>query len=87
MARYRIKDDVDLRWNAMRRRLTTELDVQIKNWRERALNHILGEAWNEYTRQLEAGEVRVLEPEYSQFVKQALDEVINLRVPHAAEVE
>lgn len=81
MARYRQKDEVDLRWNSIRRRLTSELDVQIKTWREHALNHILSEAWTEYTKQLETGEVRILEPVYSQFVKQALDEVIDTDVP------
>lgn len=81
MARYRNKDEVDLRWNAIRRRLTKELDVQIANWREGALNHLLSEAWTEYTKQLESGEVRQLEPLYSQFVKTALDESIDLEIP------
>lgn len=81
MARYRNKDEVDLRWNAIRRRITKELDVQIANWREQALNHLLTEAWTRYTAQLESGEVRALEPVYSQFVKDALDEVIDTDLP------
>ena len=87
MARYRSKDEVDLRWNQIRRRITKELDVQIANWREAALNHLLGEAWTEYARGLESGEVRVLEPVYSQFVKDALDESIDTDMPSSDEAD
>ena len=48
MARYRTKDDVDLRWNRVRRRLTRELDTQVADWREDALNRLLGGAWEKF---------------------------------------
>ena len=84
MARYRTKDDVDLRWNRIRRRVTRELDTQIADWREQALNFLLSEAWTEYTKQLENGDVRELEPEYTKFVGEALSQVIDTELPDAA---
>jgi hypothetical protein len=48
VARYREKDETDLRWNRIRRRLTRELDTQIADWREDALNKLLSDAWEKY---------------------------------------
>lgn len=84
MARYRTKDETDLQWNRIRRRITRELDSQIINWREAALNRLVTDAWTTYAAQLESGEVRELEPAYSQFVKDALDDAIDTQLPNAA---
>jgi len=72
MARYRVKDETDLQWNSIRRRLTKELDVQIADFREVALNSVLSEAWTHFAESLAKGERPALEPHYKQFVKTAL---------------
>ena len=76
MARYRQKDDVDLRWNRIRRRITRELDTQLYDWREGALNSLLSSAWEKYLEALSTGEVLELEAHYERWVAMALDEVI-----------
>lgn len=77
MARYRSKDDVDLRWNQIRRRITRELDTQIADWREQYLNVLLGGAWDKYQKQLDSGEMETLHPQFEQFVGVALSQVIH----------
>lgn len=85
MARYRTKDDVDLRWNSLRRRITRELDMQIADYREAALNRLLGSAWDQFAEALSTGEVLELEAKYeATFVKQALADVIDLGVEREA---
>lgn len=82
MARYRTKDEVDMRWNDIRRRLTCELRLQIKAFEERALNELLGGAWEEFSRQLESGEVKELESSYKQWVAEALEGSVTVTVPN-----
>jgi hypothetical protein len=84
MARYRQKDDVDLRWNRIRRRITRELDIQIADWREAALNELLSGAWEQYKTALGTGDVLELEAKYESFVKDVLDDVIDVRVDSEA---
>jgi hypothetical protein len=76
MARYREKDETDLRWNHIRRRITSEMSVQIAEWKERQLNKLLSGAWEEYTKALDSGEKLALETHYSEWVAQALGEAI-----------
>jgi hypothetical protein len=83
-ARYRSKDEVDLAWNDTRRRITNELDLQIKTWRERTLNELLSTAWEEFKKGLQTGEVLELEPSYTQFVQEALDRSIEVTVEREA---
>lgn len=83
MARYRNKDDIDLTWNRVRRRITRELDTQIADWREEALNKLLGDAWVRYAQSLEQGETLELEAGYDSWVTQALEETVRVH----AEVE
>lgn len=78
MAKYRQKDELDLRWNRLRRRLTRELDTQIADWREEALNRILAGAWEKYTEAISAGRVLELETRYETFVADVLDDVIEV---------
>lgn len=80
MARYRSKDEVDLRWNRIRRRITRELDLQIADWREEALNELLTGAWEQYKRSLQTGDVLELEAKYESFVNDVLDDVITVTV-------
>lgn len=84
MARYRSKDEIDLRWNRIRRRITRELDLQIADWREQALDKLLTGAWEQYKAAISTGEVLELETSYTQFVGQALDDVIRVEVEREA---
>lgn len=83
MARYRSKDETDLQWNRIRRRLTRELDTQIADWREEALNKILTHAWDEHVKALGSGETLEIEPDYKPFVAQALQESVSVAVERA----
>jgi hypothetical protein len=74
VARYRSKDDVDLRWNRIRRRLTRELDTQVADWREEALNNLLSGAWEQFKTALQQGEVLELEASYETWIARALNE-------------
>jgi hypothetical protein len=73
LARYREKDETDLRWNRIRRRLTRELDTRIADWREEALNDLLSGAWDEYVKSLEDGNKLELEADYKDWVTKSLD--------------
>lgn len=74
MARYRSKDETDLRWNRIRRRLTRELDTQILDWREEVLNDLLSGAWNQYVEAINTGQKLELEGDYKGWVDKALNE-------------
>lgn len=78
MARYRQKDETDLRWNRIRRRITRELDIQLADWREAALNALLSGAWEKYAASLSTGDVLELEAEYESWVAKALDEAVGV---------
>jgi len=78
IARWRQRDEIDLRWNSIRRRITRELDLQIADWRERALNELLSGAWEKYKTALQTGETLELEARYENFVAGALSEEIGI---------
>jgi len=80
MARYREKDETDLRWNSIRRRITRQLDTEISDFREKMLNDLLTGAWEEYARSLETGEHLVLESDYAQWVEKAMSEALGPKV-------
>lgn len=85
MARYRQKDSVDLRWNKIRRRITRELDLQIADWREEALNRLLSSAFEQYVEAISEGKILELEAKYeSTFVAAVLDDVIDVEVEREA---
>lgn len=73
MARYREKDEVDLRWNAIRRAATARVDLEVKTYREKRLNDVLTKLWNTFAVALSQGDVVELEPEYETWVSDALD--------------
>ena len=76
MARYRDKDETDLRWNRIRRRITRELDTQVADWREAQLNRLLTSAWEKYVTSLDTGQKLELESHYESWVATALDDSI-----------
>jgi hypothetical protein len=87
MARYRGKSPEDLRWNRIRRRLTRELDIQIADWREEALNTLLTGAWEKYVDALNTGKKLEIESEYRDWVNEALRNEVVLEVVSGAPVE
>lgn len=85
MARYRSKDETDMQWNDIRRRLTRALDTEIAKWREHALDKLLTEAWEKFSATLSAPEKEELEAHYSSWVEEALSESIEMPNPADAE--
>ena len=81
MARYRQKDDTDLAWNRIRRRITRELDTEIQNSREEALNALLSKAWHEYTEALGEGKVPEVESKYTNLVTSIIADVVPDAIP------
>ncbi len=81
MARYRSKDDLDLAWNRIRRRLTRELDTQIADVREEMLNRLLSESWEEYQKAISTGERLALDSKFeAAFVRQVIEESVDVKV-------
>lgn len=54
--------------------------MQIADWREDALNQLLGGAWEQYKNAIATGTVLELEAKYEQFVGDVLDGVIDVKV-------
>lgn len=80
MARYRTKDETDLRWNRIRRQITRELDTQIASWREEQVNNLLSAAWDTYAKSLQTGDVFEVESDYvSEWVTKSLEESITIK--------
>lgn len=67
-------------WNRIRRRITRELDIQIADWREEALNELLTSAWTKYAASLSSGETIEVEAHYEGWVAQALEEAVTIKV-------
>jgi hypothetical protein len=78
MARYRHKSEDDLAWNRIRRRITRELDSEIQNAREEALNAILTKAWEDYTTALGQGTVPEIESKYSNLARAIVEDVVQI---------
>ena len=58
--------------------------MQIADWREQALNELLTDAFTQYAKSLQTGEVLELEERYASFVGDVLTDVIDLQVDEAA---
>lgn len=76
MARYREKDETDLVWNRIRRQITRDLDTEIMNRREEALNELLAKAWGDYTKAIGSGELREVEAKYSTLVSEIVKDIV-----------
>lgn len=87
MARYREKDDTDLAWNRIRRHITRELDTEIANRREEALNALLTKAWDEFTTALGEGTLPEIESKYSNFASAIVAEIVEAREIAGASVD
>jgi hypothetical protein len=81
MARYRSKDEIDLTWNRIRRRLTRELDTQIADVREEMLNRLLTEAFDEYQKAISTGERLELDSKLeASFVRQVIEGSVHVAI-------
>ena len=87
MARYRSKDDTDLSWNRIRRRITRELDTEIANAREEALNALLTKAWDDYVKAIGEGTVPEIESRYSTFAAEIVRDIVSPKTIADASVE
>ena len=76
MARYRQRDEVDLVWNRIRRRITRELDMEIANRREEVLNILLTSAWDDYVKAIATGDLQEVEMRYSSFVAKVVEDIV-----------
>lgn len=76
MARYRSKDETDLAWNRIRRQITRELDTEIANAREDALNSLLTKAWDDYTKAIGEGTLPEIESKYTGLVKTIVADIV-----------
>lgn len=73
MAKYILKSETDLRWNAIRRAATARIDLETKTWRERRLNEVLDNLWQQFSAALNRGDLVELEPEYEIWVRDAVE--------------
>lgn len=76
MARYRHKDETDLAWNKIRRRITAEIDLEVRNVREEILNLALSKAWDDYAEALGEGKIPEVEGRYTQLVAAVLKDAV-----------
>jgi hypothetical protein len=76
VARYREKDETDLVWNRIRRKITRDLDTEIQNRREETLNYLLSGAWREYAAGLQEGNLLELEAKYETLVAEIVSDIV-----------
>jgi len=86
VARYRHKDETDLAWNKIRRRLTAEIDIEVRNVREEILNVALAKAWDDYAEALGEGKIPEVEGRYTELVRAVLSDSVP-RIIEAASVD
>ena len=82
MPRYIEKNEVQLRWNAIRRAATARIDLEVKTYRERRLNVVLAALQDRFTASLDQGELLDLEPEYETWIDDSLS-LTALNAPEA----
>jgi len=83
VARYRTKDEVDLTWNKIRRRITGELRMQFADVFEEMLNELLGEAFTRYEKAIASGERIELDAEQLAFVNPIIEGRVHVSLEQA----
>lgn len=76
MARYRHKDETDLVWNRIRRKITRNLDTVLMDRREEMLNYLLAGAWEEYAAGRLDGKLLELETKYETLISEIVSDVV-----------
>jgi hypothetical protein len=79
VARYRTKDETDLVWNRIRRKITRDIDYQLMNVREEMLNVALSAAWGDFTEAIGTGKLIEIEDRYSTYVEGIVKDALEKR--------
>lgn len=72
MARYRVKSDEEMAWNAIRRAATAKVHLEAAAWKEKRLNDLLPGLQVEFRKMLQKGELPELEVEYEEWVERSI---------------
>lgn len=72
MARYRIKSQEELAWNAVRRAATARLRLESQAWLEARLNEVLPGLQVEFSKMIQEGDLPQLEVEYEEWVERSI---------------
>jgi hypothetical protein len=86
VARYRHKDEPDLAWNKVRRRVTAEVTIACQDVREEILNIALNDAWQKFSDALGEGKLPEVEGRYQKLVMAILQDSVP-RIMEAGGVE
>jgi hypothetical protein len=84
MARYRTKSEDDLVWNRIRRQITRDLDTEIQNRREEVLNIVLDEAFRDWQKAIQTGELKQIEAKYGKLVSAIVQDIVPAGVTEGA---
>lgn len=72
MARYRLKSDEEMAWNAVRRAASARVRLEAQAWQERRLNDVLPGLQVEFHKMLQTGDLPQLEVEYEEWVERSI---------------
>lgn len=72
MAKYRLKSEEEMAWNAVRRAANAKLRLEAAAWLEKRLNDVLPQLQVEFQRTLAAGNLPELEAGYETWVEDAI---------------
>ena len=84
MARYRLKSEEEMAWNAIRRAVAARVHLEAAAWKEKRLNDLLPSLQVEFQRTLNAGNLPELEADYEQWVEDALTSAKRPKLNEAA---
>ena len=72
MAKYRLKSEEEMAWNAVRRAVSAKLRLEATAWLEKRMNDELPALQVEFQRTLSAGALPELEADFEKWVEDAL---------------
>ena len=72
MARYRLKSEEEIAWNAVRRAVTARVRLEAAAWTEKRLNDLLPPLQIEFQKVLHDGYLPQLEADYEVWVDDAI---------------
>ena len=71
MARYRLKSQEELAWNAVRRELTAKVSLEAAAWKEARLNDLLPAMQVEFQKMIQKGDLPKLDADYKSWLEAA----------------
>jgi hypothetical protein len=72
MARYRLKSDEEMAWNAVRRAASARVKLEASAWSERRLNDVLPGLQVEFHKMLQTGVLPELAVDYEEWVERTV---------------